>query len=268
MIAVVKVLPKKQKNLRERLRLWWRRYPVEEAVQQSRWGPYCEIRVIQGKWSWNSVKQLCLSRRYKLLLPAAAQTEEDWRPDIQAYRRAVFESAFFSLLKNMNPKRMKNAVVLADQNGAYSSWIERIVPFCAVPVAVSEQSERYRQVREALLEEYGAVVLQTPYLQTGEGGVLLDPDGWLTPWMGFSGVVFSATGGAGKDFCFQIADDGDFPPSFDGIDRESFLAALWQENKTDLEHASFFAVRYGEKIPWGKTAQICKQALYQTGKNS
>ena len=261
MIAVMQVERWRDKGILEKIGLRFRRFPVKEEEDQSPWGSYRIFKVCDRRIDWAEWEAFANRRGVYLLVPKEAAPDGFPHFSDESFYLALLQTSLLSVFRRLQTPMGKRSLILADREGKYFHWLADWLFLCTVPKLVSENTDRCEALKRDYLEDYGAALLYHESLPDGWSGVLVDPDGWLAPWKGFNGVVFTAREILGKAIHFLPAKNmlsGWEPPP--GILAEDFLSACYFDGLIGLDSFQCRGMRGQEIFTKKELIFLCDEA--------
>ncbi|MDD3193982.1 MAG: hypothetical protein PHE47_09125 [Oscillospiraceae bacterium] len=259
MIAVVQIERWNQKSLLQRMRLWFRRYALEQTEAQSPWGSFQILHVCDKRVRWDQLESFSAASGARILLPEDLPSPERFSSFSPVDDEELFRSAAGRLLAQLRGPMAGRQVILADQKGDRLDWLKDWLFYGASFQALCTEEGRCKDLAQELLAEYGVVLLHNSRMCL-KSGILLDPKGWLQPWKGFHGIVLTGRRIAGKGICLEPSADaleGWEPPM--GISPQAFAAAGLEEGWLSPRAIPCQGWQNGVDIPWKKLLQLAEE---------
>jgi len=159
----------------------------------------------------------------------------------------------------MNGRR----IILADRDGTRRNWLKDWIFYSPAFELICEREERRQSLARELLEEYGVVLLHAGNLSNRSGGLLLDPEGWLRPWRGFHGVIFTSVQERGKEICLEpsLSVFGDWSPP-EGISPQDFLAACLREGWISADELPCQGRQNDTAFSWDELIRLSSESCW------
>lgn len=264
MLGVLVLEKWRQKTFWQKIKLRLARFRPVIMEESCQWGEYFTITVCDKKIPWAGIEDFCRQNGCDMIAPRGVALPPGIpRADTADYQTAVFEAGLLHMLTLWSLPAGKREIYLADPAADWADLLKKLLPHCAVPQVITENSEGYMAIREELFAEYGAAILQYARMPAGAGGILLDPACWLAPWQGYKGLVFTTSRAHKRGFVFAAGAPGALAERFSrwpGIEPEDFTAAFFAQGGMDLRKLPIYGIRGDESMPLGDLLKLAQGA--------
>jgi len=237
MFAALELLAR-ETGIKNRIRNAWR--PGKPELRQVNVRAGAAFFVLSCPWNkrgldWEAIRETAGRLSQKLLLPPGVVPPEDSGCAALVctkYRQKLLFNTGLTLIKQCGLPPRRTSITVLDSGARLTAEIRQLMPLAATVRVISERPERYRDLQESLMDEFGASLLVTEAPNAAQGITFilaLDSD---CPVFTGDTVVFS--NGEPSHCRFAVSGSGCILPEAyaavlpPGIVPEAFAEALYE----------------------------------------
>lgn len=233
-----------------------------------RWGRLCPVKLAAGGEYWCAeVFSKKLDIPWEKLQNRVGETTpwllpEDVVPpeglplfSLTSWREGELEALAVRILRRIQASARRKDTVLIDRDGRWLHLPQKLLPLCAAVKVSTRQKERYRELSDALMEQWGAGLMVSGWEEDPPSGALfLDPEGFRLEALPAGAPVLTALPKQRAAYAAQV---------LSGMEAMPF--GPWEEAVPDGIDLTDFWVACRETPEWAGREKAFSLRLYCAG---